>query len=197
MLTSDGTWETHISVVTNKASRTLRLLRRTLKIDAKSVKEQAYKSIVRLVFEYACSMWDPHNVKHIKSLEAIKWRAARWTLHRYRRTSNANDMLTALDSPSLQSRRRRARLSNFYKFHHRLIAINNKYTSTQQATVRRPRWTNPLSYPVPYSPTDYREYSNFPNTIIDWNSLPEDVVTAPNPRILPVPTILSSTLGLH
>ena len=87
MLTSDGTWETHISVVTNKASRTLRLLRWTLKTAAKSVKEQTHKSFNRLLFEYACSMRDPHNIEYIKSLEVNRRRAVHWTLHRYHRTS--------------------------------------------------------------------------------------------------------------
>ena len=83
-LTSDATWEAHINPVAKKAGRTLGLLRRTLKIGAKLVKEQAYKSFVRPVLEYACSVLGPHNVKHIKNQYAIQRRTARWTLHRYR-----------------------------------------------------------------------------------------------------------------
>ena len=40
-LISDATWKVHISAVINIASRTLGLLRRTLMIGTKSVKEQA------------------------------------------------------------------------------------------------------------------------------------------------------------
>ena len=39
-LASDATWETHINI-TNKASRTLSLLRKTLKIGASFVKDRA------------------------------------------------------------------------------------------------------------------------------------------------------------
>ena len=46
----------------------------TLQIGARPVKKQAYRSVARQVLEYACSMWDPLNVQHIKSLEAIQWR---------------------------------------------------------------------------------------------------------------------------
>lgn len=112
-LTSDATCEAIINTVTNKASRTLDLFRRTLKIGTKSLKEQAFKSFVRSLLWYACSesAWNPHNIKHKKSLEAIQRRAALWILHRYCRTSSANGMLTALNWQSLQSRHRRARLS--------------------------------------------------------------------------------------
>ena len=148
-LTSDATREAHINAAIIKVSRTLGLLRRTLNIGTKSVKEQAYKSFVRRVLECACFMLDPH----IKCPEAIQWRTACWTQHRYCRTSNVNDMLTALDWPSLHSRCRCARLSNFYRFHHGLITINSKYTPAQQATVRRPYQTCPLPYLVPYCQT--------------------------------------------
>ena len=92
-LTSDATREAHINAAIIKVSRTLGLLRRTLNIGTKSVKEQAYKSFVRRVLECACFMLDPH----IKCPGAIQWRTACWTQHRYCRTSNVNDMLTALD----------------------------------------------------------------------------------------------------
>ena len=38
---------------------------------AKLVNEGAYKSFVRSLLENACSVWDSHNTKHIKSLEVI------------------------------------------------------------------------------------------------------------------------------
>ena len=182
LLASDATLEAHINTVTNKASRTLGLLRQTLEISAKSVKEQAYESFVRPVFKYTFSIWDPHNIKDIKSLKATQKRAACLTLLRYCRTSGVNDMLTALDRPSLQSRHRCTTLFNFYKFHNGLVTINSKYTPTQQASVRRPCQTHPLSYPLPSCRTDCGKYSYFLNTIVDWNSLPEDVATAPTLR---------------
>ena len=111
-LTSDTNWETHINAATNKASRTLELLRQTLKTGAKLVKEQAHKSFFRPVLKYTCSMWDPQ-VKHIKSLEAILQVAAHWILQRYCRTSILNDMLTALGWPSLQSMQMRQTLQLF------------------------------------------------------------------------------------
>ena len=57
MRTSNGK---STSKTSGKASKTLDFLRRNLNIGSTSVKEQAYKSLVRPSLEYACSVWDPH-----------------------------------------------------------------------------------------------------------------------------------------
>lgn len=82
-LTSDTTLEPHINTVTNKAGRTLGLLGWTLKTGAKLVKEQTYKTFVSPVHVHACFMWDPHNIKLIRSQEAVQWRAAHWNRLRH------------------------------------------------------------------------------------------------------------------
>ena len=70
--------------------------------------------IVAGEFSLPGTVWNPNSIKHIKSLETLKERAARWILHRHCRTLSVNDMLTALDWPSLQPKCRGARLPNFY-----------------------------------------------------------------------------------
>lgn len=58
-MTSDAAWESHVNTTISKASRTwLGLLRWTLKIGVRLVKEQACMAFVRLVLEYACSVWN-------------------------------------------------------------------------------------------------------------------------------------------
>ena len=104
---------------------------------------------------------------------------ARWTQQRYRRTSSVSDMLLTLGWPTLQHRRRNARLTNFYKFHHGSIAIDTKHRPVFQPTTRRTRRAHPLMYPVPSCRTDYRKFSFSPHTIRDWNDLSEAVASAP------------------
>ena len=58
-ITSDLNWKYHINAMCNKASRTLGLLKRNLKMCPKSVKLQAYKGLVRPGLEYASAAWDP------------------------------------------------------------------------------------------------------------------------------------------
>ena len=56
---SDLKWDSHINSNTTKASKTLEFLRGNINISSTTVKEQAYKSLVRPSLEYACSVWDP------------------------------------------------------------------------------------------------------------------------------------------
>ena len=177
-LSADASWDPHINTITAKASRTLGFLRRTLKINAKGVKDRAYKAFVRPVLEYAAAVWDPYNAKQIQSLEAVQRRAARWVSQRYRRTSSVSDMLACLQWPSLQSRRRNARLTMFFKFHNKTTSIDSRYAPVFDPTKRRARHSNSLSYPIPSCRTDYRKFSFFPRTSADWNALPDDAVQA-------------------
>ena len=52
-ITDKVNWSQHIDSITNKANRTLSFLCRNLKISSISIKEQAYKTLVRPLVEYA------------------------------------------------------------------------------------------------------------------------------------------------
>jgi len=58
-ISDDLKWESHINNISGKANKTLGFLRRNLNIGSTSVKEQAYKSLVRPSLEYGFSVWDP------------------------------------------------------------------------------------------------------------------------------------------
>ena len=51
-ISQDLKWNSHINSVSSKANQTLGILKRNLKINSQSIKEKAYKSIVRPKFEY-------------------------------------------------------------------------------------------------------------------------------------------------
>ena len=51
-----------INAMYDKASRTLGLLKRNLKMCPKSVELQAYKELVRPGLEYASAAWDPFQI---------------------------------------------------------------------------------------------------------------------------------------
>jgi hypothetical protein len=89
----DLKWESHINNICGKANKTLDFLRRNLNIGSTSVKEQAYKALVRPSLEYACSVWDPHIKSDIKKIEMVQRRAARYVTNRQRNTSSVGDML--------------------------------------------------------------------------------------------------------
>jgi hypothetical protein len=113
-----------INCITTKANKTLGFLCRNINISSTTVKEQAYKSLVRPSFEYACSVWDPYTTEeNTTRLEQVQRRAARYVTNRYHNTSNVSNMIEHLNWRSLADRRSDARLAMLYKISHELVAI--------------------------------------------------------------------------
>ena len=83
-VSNDLRWDKHVDRVVAKANNTLVFLRRNLNIHNPKVKAHAYKSLVRPLLEYSCSVWDPHTDHLTKKLEMVQRRAARFTLNKYR-----------------------------------------------------------------------------------------------------------------
>ena len=175
---NDLKWDGHIDSICNKANRTLGFLRRNLKIGNKKTKETAYKTLVRPLLEYAAPVWDPSDKDEIQQIEKVQQRAARWVSHRFRHTSSVDTMIQDLKWPSLQQRRKKARLETFYKYHSGLITINSKYKPKPSSRRLSRRQNNSQNYNVPSCRTKYRQMTFFPRTIPEWNHLPEDVVAA-------------------
>ncbi len=178
-ISKDLRWKHHIAKVAAKANSTLGFVRRNVNINNPSLKEQAYKTLVRPQLEYAQTVWDPYRAADAKPLEAVQRRAARVVFNKYRNTSSVGAMLDKLQWDSLARRREVARLVMFYKIHYQLVAINMPFPVRPLDTTRK---YNSLAYAAPYSPRDYFSYSFFPRTAVAWNLLPQSVVTAPTPE---------------
>ena len=110
-------WSHHINRKVNKAHQTLCFLRRNLGNCPESVKELAYKTLLRSHLEYASQLsWDPWMNKHVKEIEAIQRRSAQFVKNCWQRTpETVTNLLNDLDWPSLQSRRKVARLTMLHK----------------------------------------------------------------------------------
>ena len=115
-LSKDINWATHINQVANKANKILGLLKRNLNACSTTVKEKAYKSLVRPKLEYCGAiLWDPYENNNKSTIEKVQCRAARFVLNDYKRKSSVNDMLTVLGWETLELRRIRLRLITIYK----------------------------------------------------------------------------------
>ena len=75
-IANDLSWKTHVSRITNNANKSLGFLRRNLKTKNTSLRENAYKAIVRPQLEYASPVWDPHTKDDIQKIESVQRRAA-------------------------------------------------------------------------------------------------------------------------
>jgi hypothetical protein len=123
-ISEDLKWESHINNICGKANKTIGFLRRNLNIGSTSVKEQAYKSLVRPSLEYACSVWDPYLKSDINKIEMVQRRAARYVTNRQHNTFSVGDMLQQLKWCSLEDRRRDACLVMMYKISNDKVVVS-------------------------------------------------------------------------
>ena len=75
----------HVNIKVMKANRSLGFPQRNLSSCLEGVKETAYKALVRPRVKYASSVWDPHLKKHVKQIEGVQRRAARFVKNCYTR----------------------------------------------------------------------------------------------------------------
>ena len=103
--------------ITKKANSTLAFLRQNLRHCPEPCRRKAYISLVHSVLEYRSIVLDPYYVKDINRIEKIQRQAVRFISGDYatREPGCISKMLKDPDLPSLQDRRKEARLTFFYK----------------------------------------------------------------------------------
>ena len=177
-ISQDLRWDAHVNNTVSKANRTLGFLRRNLSVGNTKIKQQAYMSLVRPGLEYASTVWNPYTETLKNKLEMVQRRAARFVLHRYRRTSSVGTMLENLGWQSLSERRRRASLIMFFKIHNSLVAIDMPPTLTPKLSNRLTRSENSQAYHIQGSAREYHRMAFYQRTARDWNTLPEALASA-------------------
>ena len=172
-------WNQHIKNVTSKASRTLGILRRNIRVPDQDIRERAYKSLVRPQVEFGSSVWDPHpppkreksEIRQsmlAKQIEMVQRRGARFVCNRYHNTSSVSNMLDHLGWPSLEVRRRYFRLCMLYRIHHGIVAVPFDHLLVPLDS--RSRGHDQRFTPLYYRINIYG-HSFLPRTVRDWNNL--------------------------
>ena len=175
-ITSDLRWNTHVSNVCTKANRTLGFLRRNLYSCPQEVKEAAYKGLVRPVLDYGSSVWDPPGVVLQEELESVQKRAARFVTGNYNyETGSMTGILGQLKWESLKKRRKDNRLILLYKG---LKGKASVQTDDLIPKTRRCRNQHSMAFQTPIANTDLYKGSFFPQTIRDWNALPDSLISS-------------------
>lgn len=162
----------HIDNICSKANKKLGFVKRNLSKCPPNVKEIAYKSLVRPILEYAAPAWDPHTQTNIKKIEHIQRQAARWVGKCYDRTpGTVTNLLNDLKWQSLEDRRRNSRLVLFYK------AINNQAAIEIPELVSKSLERSTRNLCKISSNSNVYKYSFFNQAVVDWNQLPDNVIS--------------------
>ena len=167
-------WNPHIQYITTKATQVNAFLYRNLRQCPTSVKSKCYKSMVGPIIEYASSVWDPHTTINIQKLESIQKRAARFCFNNFSKYCSVSSLQSALSLPSLQSRRKKAKLVILYKLINGILCIPTDNLSPIYPVLRSGYYKQ-LSTRI-----DSYKFSFFPSTIKLWNSLPPFVINSIN-----------------
>ena len=138
-ISQDLRWNSHIDNVTTKANKSLGFIRRNMRGCKPSVKDVAYKAIVRPTLEYAATVWDPYTNQHINSIEMVQRRAARFVANNYHDYSpgTITNILEKQQWETLQARRSKARLTMMFKILHGEVDIpSNQYITSGDSRAR-------------------------------------------------------------
>ena len=165
----------HVSNICTKANRALGFLRRNLYACPKEVKEAAYKGLVHPVLEYNGSVWDPSGVGLQNELEKVQNRSARFVIGNCNfETGSITGILEHLEWESLKKQRRDSKLILLYKGLKGKASIR---TNDLISLVRRCKNHNSMAFQVLIANTDIYKCS-FPQTIRDWNALPDSLISS-------------------
>ena len=167
-------WSPHVNHICNKANRLLGFLNRNLRHTPQNIKEYTYKQLVLPSIDYCSAIWDPYTKNDISKLEMLQHRAARFVMNKpwYRHQHNVSitKILAELHWPTLQNRRKQARLILMFK-----IVNGNLIVPTRclplPPTVTCTRANHSLKYAHLQSNMDVYRYSFLPRTIPQWNNL--------------------------
>ena len=173
-ITSDLRWSTHVSNVCTKANRTIGFLRRCS--CSQEVKEAAYKGLVHPVLDYGSSVWDHPGVVLKEELESVQKRSARFVTGSYNyETGSMTGILGLLKWKSPKKRRKDNRLILLYK-----VLKGKASIPTDDLIPKTRRCRNQLSmaFQTPIANTDVYKGSFFPQTIRDWNVLPDSLISS-------------------
>ena len=162
-----------------KASMSLSILRKTFKNWTPSIFKGLYTAFIRPHLEYAASAWSPYLKKDIQALENVQRRATK----RVKQLKNLSyeDRLKKLNLTTLEERRTRGDLIQFFKFHSNINTINWHQEPTIDVS-NRPRRHSNLNRLVRPPPATCPQRENFFTYRVasHWNSLPQKIIQSGN-----------------
>ena len=140
------------------------------------MKEPAYKTLVRPVLDYGSTVWDPNCNGLNDELENVQKHAGRFVTRNYSyETGSMTGILEELKWETLQKRRKDNRLKLMYK------SLEGKARIPTDDLIpknRRCRNQPSLVFQIPTASKDSYKKIFFPQTIRDWNALPDSLISS-------------------
>ena len=171
---SPSRYDSPVLICRSIGIRQLGIIKRTFVIRDKNSLLTLYKSTVRPILEYGSPVWNPWKQKDIDKIERVQRRFTR--LVEGCKGLTYIERLKKLNLPSLYFRRRRERIIQVYKIMHNLYDSDSSgfFKLSNKQSTRGHKWK------LQAAASRLALRSNFltVNTIHDWNSLSEDVVSA-------------------
>jgi len=162
----------------SKANQLLGLIKRSFVYIDQQVMKHLYVAIVRPHLEYGNVVWHPRYKKDTDMLESVQHRATR--LVPSLRSLNYSERLRAIELPSLMYRRFRGDAIEVYKYLHGLYKVDSQSLlplSESSGLVTRGHC---LKIQKRSCRTQLRGNFFAFRVVNSWNSMPEEVVTAPS-----------------
>ena len=171
-------WGEHIDNICGTISRLLGFLRRAMHRSPPHLKDKAYKTLIRPRLDYCCCIWAPHHKKYSDKLEMVQRRAARFVTNNPRKRSSLQPSVSAmvdkLGWEPLAERRRRSRITMMFKTVRGMVEIPRSYLPPAQQ--REGGRGHSEQYLQVQPAIDAYKYDFIPRTVVNWNTLPADVV---------------------
>ena len=172
----DMTFRKDISTRAIKANSIMGIIRRTYTyLDPQSFK-LLFKSLVRPHLEYGAPIWNPRPKRDITELEKGQRRATRQVPQL--KGLSYEDRLRKLQLPTLRYRRLRGGMIETYKLLHDIYdpILPKLLDPVEKSKTRGHR----LKLPKKSAKNNIKGHVFSHRIVNDWNSLPEDVVSAPS-----------------
>ena len=138
-LSHDSRWNHHVNAITTKANKTLIFLRRNLRTCSAKSREQAHKALVTDCWIQCHCLGPLRSYKNIQQY----WNDSTpsslhncWVHGRYNRWDSVTDMLTSLNSRSLELRWSEALLCMLYKQCNELATYNKLLATSFRENIR-------------------------------------------------------------
>ena len=169
-------WKTHINMVCKKGTQVRNFLQRNLRGCGRATKEQAYKTYVNPILNYASTVWNPigdGNQALRDQLEMVQRKSARFVFSDWQHRSSPTNMMNQLNWKPLETQRKNRNLIMLHNIVHKNVAIPQSFLP------KRSRNIDCIRFQPVHGRINAYKNSFIPASVKLWNDLPTVITNEP------------------